>query len=200
VARPSLGAHALVMPIRPLLLILAWATTPCVARPADPGSPEAPIPAQVARFVSAWNEHDVRALSRLFADAADFVNVVGIWWKSRREIEAAHAATHQTLFKASTLSGQVASVKPLRPDVAVVHAAWTLIGSRTPDGRPMPERKASSSSSSPGRARAGRSGRRRTPTSSRVPSRRRPPRPASSHPAPSETVEKIDEENAGAAL
>jgi uncharacterized protein (TIGR02246 family) len=141
VARPTPGAHALVMPTRPLFLLLALATTPCVARSADPGSPEAPIRAQVERFVSAWNEHDMRALSRLFADDADFVNVVGIWWKSRREIEAAHVATHQTLFKSSTLSGQVASVKLLRPDVAVVHAAWTLIGSRAPDGQPMPERK-----------------------------------------------------------
>ena len=97
-ARLTPGAHALLMPTRPLFLLLALATTPCVARSADPGSPEAPIRAQVERFVSAWNEHDMRALSRLFADDADFVNVVGIWWKSRREIEAAHAATHQTLF------------------------------------------------------------------------------------------------------
>ena len=125
----------------PLILLLALTVAPSCVRAADTGTPEARLRAHVERFVSAWNEHDIGALSKLFADDADFVNVVGIWWKGRREIEAAHAATHQTLFKASTLSGQVASVKLLRPDVAVVHAAWTLIGSRAPDGQPMPERK-----------------------------------------------------------
>jgi len=127
------------MRTRPLLLLLALALAPSLVRAADPAA-EAPLRAHVERFVSAWNQHDAGALARLFADDADFVNVVGIWWRSRQEIEGAHAATHRTLFKDSTLSGRIASVKLLRPDVAVVHVAWSLKGSRTPDGQPMPER------------------------------------------------------------
>lgn len=81
------------------------------------------------------------ALAQLFAQDADFVNVVGIWWTSRGEIERAHQATHRTMFKDSTLSGHIASLKLIRDDVAVVHFAWSLVGMRAPDGQAVPERK-----------------------------------------------------------
>ena len=43
------------------------------------------------RFAAAWNRHDATALARLFVADADFVNVVGIWWRDRCAIEEAHA-------------------------------------------------------------------------------------------------------------
>lgn len=43
--------------------------------------------------------------------------------------------------KDSHLAGQVASIKLLRPDVAVAHYAWTLSGSRAPAGDLLPNRK-----------------------------------------------------------
>src|SRR5688572_20242345 len=81
-----------------------------------------------AAFVDAWNRHDMRALAALFAEDASFVNVVGLWWKSRGEIEAAHAHAHATIFRDSRLDGGVASVGHLRPGVAAVHVAWQLTG------------------------------------------------------------------------
>ena len=44
--------------------------------------------------------------AQLFARDADFVNVVGMWWKNRQEIEQAHAHSHATFFKNSRLSGE----------------------------------------------------------------------------------------------
>jgi len=129
------------MTTKTLLPLIALALTPTFARAVEPELPEARVAAHVERFVTAWNAHDLGALAGLFAADADFVNVVGIWWRSRKEIEAAHVATHQTFFKTSSLSGRVASVKLLRPDVAVAHFVWELSGSRAPDGRPAPLRK-----------------------------------------------------------
>ncbi|HSP18433.1 MAG TPA: SgcJ/EcaC family oxidoreductase [Myxococcaceae bacterium] len=93
------------------------------------------------RLISAWNEHDMTAFADLFAPRAQFVNVVGIWWKSRAEIEAAHEATHKTMFKDSVLSARIASMTWLRTDVAAVHLAWELKGAKDPSGNAVPTRK-----------------------------------------------------------
>ena len=85
-------------------------------------------------FASAWNAHDIAALARLFAEDADFVNVVGIWWRDRRAIEEAHALAHRTFFRSTRLQIDEVTVKHLRPDLATVHSTWTLSGQEEPDG------------------------------------------------------------------
>lgn len=37
----------------------------------------------VNAFADAWNRHDMEAFAQLFAADAEFVNVVGLWWKGR---------------------------------------------------------------------------------------------------------------------
>jgi uncharacterized protein (TIGR02246 family) len=86
-----------------------------------------------ALFTHAWNAHDTTALARLFAEDADFVNVVGIWWRDRRAIEEAHAFAHRTFFRDSLLQIDDVVVKRLLPDLATVHATWTLSGQEEPD-------------------------------------------------------------------
>lgn len=49
-------------------------------------------PEGVARgFADAWNRGDALAIAALFVEDADFVNVVGLWWRNRRRIREAHA-------------------------------------------------------------------------------------------------------------
>ena len=88
----------------------------------------------VTGFNESWNEHDMAQLARLFAPDADFVNVVGMWWKNREEIKKAHAYSHSTFFKNSRLSGEIAGLKFLRPDLATVHILWELVGQIEPNG------------------------------------------------------------------
>ena len=57
-----------------------------------------------AMFADAWNARDASALARMFADDADFVNVGGLWWHKRADIEQAHDYCLQAFFKDSTLS------------------------------------------------------------------------------------------------
>ena len=70
----------------------------------------------------------------LFALDADFVNVVGMWWKNSAEIEAAHVHSHSTFLRESTLAGKVEKIKFLGPDIATVHVHWELKGQIEPDG------------------------------------------------------------------
>ncbi len=94
----------------------------------------------VQAFAEAWNRHDMNAFSALFAEDAEFVNVVGLWWKGRAEIKGAHEFTHQTMFKNSRLSfNDIATRFPV-PGIAIARCHWTLEGHVSPEGAPLPPR------------------------------------------------------------
>lgn len=91
-------------------------------------------PEDVAQeFMDSWNRHDMAAFAALFAEDANFVNVVGTWWTSRKEIEAAHAVTHATIFRQSRLAGE-AAVTPLARGLVAMHVKWELTGLVMPNG------------------------------------------------------------------
>ena len=92
--------------------------------------------AVVDGFIRAWNSHDMKAFGELFTEDADFVNVVGKWWKGRARIQAEHERSHATRFKGTTLVETNTTVRLVRPDVAVLHFEWELSGERDPDGKP----------------------------------------------------------------
>ncbi|TGQ88699.1 SgcJ/EcaC family oxidoreductase [Mesorhizobium sp. M8A.F.Ca.ET.208.01.1.1] len=92
-------------------------------------------------FADAWNRHDMDDFAALFADDANFVNVVGMWWKNHTEIERAHRATHETMFRDSRLEGAVSSVVELSSGIASVHYTWILTGASAPDGSSAGTRK-----------------------------------------------------------
>jgi uncharacterized protein (TIGR02246 family) len=100
--------------------------------------------AEVARVVAAfgatWNRHDMDAFAELFAEDAEFVNVVGLWWKGRAEIKGAHEFTHRTMFKDSRLSIQEVSTRSPMPGLAIARCCWTLEGHLSRDGAALPAR------------------------------------------------------------
>ena len=91
--------------------------------------------ALVDGFIRAWNAHDMSALAGLFAEDADFVNVAGMWWKGRGQIQAMHERTHAAKFKTTTLVETNTTVRMVRPDVAVLHFKWELSGELDQDGK-----------------------------------------------------------------
>ena len=62
-------------------------------------------------FADAWNSRNAKALAHLFAKDAEFVNVVGLWWHNRDDIERAHDYGLRTFFKASTISARRVEIK-----------------------------------------------------------------------------------------
>jgi uncharacterized protein (TIGR02246 family) len=95
----------------------------------------------VQAFADAWNRHDMDAFARLFADDAEFVNVVGLWWKGRAEIKAAHEHTHGTMFKNSRLTILETSVRFPVSRLAIARSRWELEGHVDPEGRSLPPRR-----------------------------------------------------------
>jgi uncharacterized protein (TIGR02246 family) len=102
---------------------------------------EAAVKAVASGSVDAWNRHDMKAFAALFAEDADFVNVIGLWWRGRAEIQKEHEALHATRMKNTHLTAAETVVRFLRPDVAVVHVRWELTGEAGIEGKPLPPRK-----------------------------------------------------------
>ena len=88
----------------------------------------------VARFVTAWHARDGHALAALFAEDADFVNVVGIWWEDRAAIERAHQYALDSFFAETRLAPGRRKLRPLGPDRLLLHQRVRLSGQRAPDG------------------------------------------------------------------
>lgn len=94
----------------------------------------------VHAFAECWNRHDMNAFAELFAPDAEFVNVVGLWWKGRDEIKKAHEFTHATMFKNSRLTITDVSIRFPVASIAIARSRWVLEGHVSPEGAPLPPR------------------------------------------------------------
>jgi uncharacterized protein (TIGR02246 family) len=120
-------------------LVVAIALTgPTLA--ADRRSDEKEIRNVEAALQEAWNHHDAKAFASLFTEDADCINVLGWWWKGRREIERKVADAHAFIFRESILTNNEVDVRFVTSEIAVVHVRWSMIGHKTDDGTPGPPR------------------------------------------------------------
>jgi uncharacterized protein (TIGR02246 family) len=94
-----------------------------------------------AAFAAAWTARDAAALAALFAPDADFVNVVGLWWHNRQDIERAHAYGLSRIFQHSTLRPGGVKTRLLGSDHAVVHCRWHLLGQTGAEGEHLEPRQ-----------------------------------------------------------
>lgn len=95
---------------------------------------EAAIKAVIAAFAEAWNAKDAKHLASLFAEDADFVDVMGHWFKGRTEIEHAHAQALASFLSDNYITITDTQIKFLTPNVAVLHSTWETTGQKSPDG------------------------------------------------------------------
>ena len=127
----------------PITVILIATTSMAIAAKDSPGhaTEAAAAKAVAAGFVDDWNSHDMKSFAELFAEDADFVNVIGLWWRGRPEIEKSHEALHATRMRDSHLVATETAVRVLRPGVAVIHVRWELTGDTGFDGVALPPRQ-----------------------------------------------------------
>ena len=70
----------------------------------------------------------------LFRSDAQFINVVGMHWRGRADIIAAHAAFHATIFKDVGMKTDAIALRPLGPDTAIAVVTQTQDTFTTPSG------------------------------------------------------------------
>lgn len=129
----------------PLLLLLstyaAGQTTGGEAKPTASAKDEAGVIKVLADFVEAWNKHDARAFSMVFAEDADFTNVRGASAHGRTEVEKFHAPLFATRFKDTNQKMTKTKIRFIRSDVAAVDAWWEMTGAKGPEGQDILLRK-----------------------------------------------------------
>ena len=79
-------------------------------------------------FQTAWNNHDMDALARLFHPEATFVNRFGHYVRGVEAIVAMHAPIHATIYSDSTLENELIDVVPIGDAAAIVHF-WSRLAS-----------------------------------------------------------------------
>jgi uncharacterized protein (TIGR02246 family) len=89
----------------------------------------------IAAYASAWNTHDIDALTILSHEDGTFVNVVGSYEKGREEIRQLHAAIHASFYKDSVLRAEVLDARELVPGVIVAHVSNELEGDARAPGQ-----------------------------------------------------------------
>lgn len=99
------------------------------------------IRAVVKSIEEAWNAHDMQAYGSLFADDAQWVNVVGMHWRGKADIVKAHVAYHETIFKKHHIKTDKVEVRSIGDGFAIAVVTTTNDAFTTPSGQIVPKQQ-----------------------------------------------------------
>lgn len=92
---------------------------------------------QVDAMIYSWNHHNYDDMKNYTTENTDWVNVVGMWWKGRKESQYAHQFMHNSFLKGSVCEKNAITTRFITKDVAIVHVEWQFYGGAPlPDGTP----------------------------------------------------------------
>jgi len=124
------------------ILLAALATVFMFVSPATKESNEREIRKAADDFAAAWNRHDAKALSELFAPDGDLMNPRGRTAKGRAEIEGLYRDEHSNIMRTAVLKNTGApSIRFVEPEIAFVDQDVEVSGVLNPDGSAAPTQK-----------------------------------------------------------
>jgi uncharacterized protein (TIGR02246 family) len=109
-----------------------------LARRSSAGEEEsANVRKQCSAFVEAWNKHDAKAMSAVFAEDGDSINPMGQHATGRADVEKAFSAEHgeKGPMRESSIKVVDEPIRFVTPEVAVSDADVVLTGAIGPDGK-----------------------------------------------------------------
>lgn len=89
---------------------------------------------QIDAMLYSWNNHNYDDMKNYTTEDTDWVNVVGMWWKGRKESQYAHQTYHNTFLKESVAEKKSMVIRFITNDVAIVHFVCHFSG-----GGPLPD-------------------------------------------------------------
>jgi len=105
-------------------------------------SVRAKVKAVLGQWEAAWNASDMNAMWQLATDDVHWVNVVGMLWRGKTEVQKAHQAYFDLLFKdRSCKLDAIESIEPLPGGAFVAVVRWSMGGFRRPTGQMRPPGK-----------------------------------------------------------
>lgn len=92
------------------------------------------IQMQVSKMVSDWNSHEFKNMDSYMTEDVEWVNIVGMHWKGRNEVKAAHQGNFSAFFKGVPFTQKDLQVRFLSKDVAVAVLICSVGEFFPPDG------------------------------------------------------------------
>ncbi len=99
---------------------------------------ETSIRAIVAAVPEALDRKDMKTYADLFADDADWINVVGMHWRGKAAVVKAHEVYLKTVFRDGGMSTGDIEVRAVTPDVAIAVVTELDTAGILPDGSKAP--------------------------------------------------------------
>lgn len=89
-------------------------------------------------YTNAWNNNAGKGFGDGFAEDADFVNIFGMHFTGRAEIEERHVKILQTFLKGSVLKIVNIQLREIQPGIVVAIIPWSVDGFRNPKDLSQP--------------------------------------------------------------
>ena len=93
----------------------------------------------IEHFSNAWNYHEGQGSADYYAEDADFVNIFGMAFAGKQEIEIRHIKIHETFLKGSTFEVIELRLREARPEVVIAHVYWKVSNIQKPGKDPLNE-------------------------------------------------------------
>ncbi|MGA0546166.1 SgcJ/EcaC family oxidoreductase [Brevundimonas sp. VNH65] len=126
--------------IRPLAAVaigvLLMTASPAIGQNA---ADTAAVRAFAAEYEAAWAAKDGGRMYESSRDDVEWVNIVGMHWRGRGEVVAAHDAFLGAMFRNTPITFQdIESVRPIGEDGLVAVLRWSVGSFTTPGGNVVP--------------------------------------------------------------
>ncbi len=102
-----------------------------------PAADEAAIRQAVARMTTNWQNHQFADMAAYTTPDVSWVNIVGMWWRGRAQVQQAHQEIFDTIFKGVAFKPGPPTVRTIAPGVAVVNM-YCHVGAFYPPRRHRP--------------------------------------------------------------
>ncbi|WP_093509227.1 SgcJ/EcaC family oxidoreductase [Sphingopyxis sp. YR583] len=90
-------------------------------------------------YADAWNASDMGAMTALYTDDVHWVNIVGMHWRGKAEVDKAHRIFFDIMFKGVPLALEdVESIVELPGEAAVAVIRWSVGAFTNPAGESVP--------------------------------------------------------------
>jgi uncharacterized protein (TIGR02246 family) len=90
-------------------------------------------------YTAAWNASDMDAMAALYTNDVHWVNIVGMHWRGKAEVDRAHRVYFDIMFKGVPLTLEaIESVVALPGGTVVAVLRWTVGAFKTPTGQQVP--------------------------------------------------------------
>ncbi|HUB61800.1 MAG TPA: SgcJ/EcaC family oxidoreductase [Puia sp.] len=92
------------------------------------------------KFEHYWNIHNMDSMGTMLTEDVDFINVAGTWFRGKAATVYDHKDSHATMFRTSVFKVDSVQIRYVKPDLAILHIGWGIIGDFDPDGTPRKPR------------------------------------------------------------